>query len=73
MGHLRVLNHIYEGIGFTAVVLLVLFWLGYHGREWLLRRYGGSWRITGPAGLGALVLTPFRWFSVGAVVSVGPD
>ena len=50
MGH-YVMNHIYKGMAFTAVVLLVLFWLGYHGVQWLLNgmgRRGGS----GAAGLG---------------------
>ncbi|MCU1324629.1 MAG: peptidase Ste24p [Acidobacteriaceae bacterium] len=44
MGH-YVLNHIYKGIAFTGVVLLVLFWLGYQGMQWLLRRYGAAWGI----------------------------
>jgi Zn-dependent protease with chaperone function len=44
MGH-YVLNHIYEGLLFTAVVMLVFFWMGYHGLQWLLQRYGGQWRI----------------------------
>jgi STE24 endopeptidase len=55
MGH-YVLNHIYQGIAFTAVVLLVLFWLGYHGVQWLLRRYGGAWGITGQRDWAALVV-----------------
>jgi STE24 endopeptidase len=44
MGH-YVLNHIYKGIAFTGVVLLVLFWLGYHGVQWLIARYGVAWKI----------------------------
>ncbi|WP_213807566.1 M48 family metallopeptidase [Granulicella sp. dw_53] len=44
MGH-YVLNHIYKGIAFTAVVLLVLFWLGYQGMQWLIARYGEAWGV----------------------------
>jgi Zn-dependent protease with chaperone function len=44
MGH-YVLNHIYKGIAFSAVVLLVLFWLGYLSVVWLLRRFGPAWGI----------------------------
>ena len=46
MGH-YVMNHIYKGIAFPGVVILVLFWLGYHGVQWLLKRYGATWRISG--------------------------
>jgi STE24 endopeptidase len=55
MGH-YVLNHIYKGIAFTAVVLLVLFWLGYHGVQWLLARYGKAWKISDQRDWGALVV-----------------
>jgi Zn-dependent protease with chaperone function len=44
MGH-YVLNHIYKGIVFASVMLLVLFWLGYHSLQWLLKRFGASWGI----------------------------
>ena len=44
MGH-YVLNHIYKGIGFAGGVLLVLFWIGFHGVRSLLRRYGPAWKI----------------------------
>ena len=55
MGH-YVLNHIYKGIAFTGVVMLVLFWLGYHGVQWLLQRYGAAWRIPGQYDWAALVV-----------------
>ena len=55
MGH-YVLNHIYKGIAFTGVVLLVLFWLGFHGMQWLLARYGAGWRIAGQGDWAALVV-----------------
>jgi STE24 endopeptidase len=46
MGH-YVLNHIYKGMAFTGVLLLVLFWLGYRGMQLLLARYGEAWGIAG--------------------------
>jgi STE24 endopeptidase len=55
MGH-YVLNHIYKGLAFTAVVMLVLFWLGYHGMQWLIRRYGASWGISKQLDWAALVV-----------------
>jgi Zn-dependent protease with chaperone function len=55
MGH-YVLNHIYKGIAFAAVVLLVLFWLGYRGMQWLLARYGARWGIPGQYDWAALVV-----------------
>lgn len=55
MGH-YVLNHIYKGIAFTSVVLLVLFWLGYRGVQWLLARYGERWRIPGQRDWAALMV-----------------
>lgn len=44
MGH-YVLDHIYKGVAFASVLLLVLFWIGYHGVQWLLRRFGAIWGI----------------------------
>src|SRR5665213_1963933 len=44
MGH-YVLNHIYKGLAFTAMVLLVLLWLAYLSVEWLIRRYRVRWGI----------------------------
>jgi STE24 endopeptidase len=55
MGH-YVLNHIYRGIAFTGVVLVVLFWLGYHGVQWLLKRYGAGWGIADQNDWAALVV-----------------
>ena len=46
MGH-YVLDHIYKGIAFAAVLLLILFWLGYHAVHWLLERFGAGWGIRG--------------------------
>ena len=55
MGH-YVMNHIYKGMAFMAVVLLVLFWLGYHGVQWLLGRYGTAWGISNQRDWAALVV-----------------
>jgi len=44
MGH-YVLNHVYKAIAFTAVLLLVFFWLGSHCVQWLLKRFGARWGI----------------------------
>ena len=55
MGH-YVLSHIYRGMLFAAVVMLVLFWLGYHGMQWLLGRYGAGWGIAGQWDWAALVV-----------------
>jgi Zn-dependent protease with chaperone function len=58
MGH-YVLNHIRNTLILTAVCLLGLLFLGYHGLHWLLARCGQEWRIRGAAdwaSLPALVL-----------------
>ena len=44
MGH-YVLNHIYKGMAFAAVLLLVGFWIGYQAVQWLLKRFGAKWGI----------------------------
>jgi STE24 endopeptidase len=43
-GH-YVLEHIQKGLEFSAVVMLVFFWIGYRAFRWLVRRYGEVWRI----------------------------
>ncbi len=55
MGH-YVLGHIYKGLAFAAVMLIVLFWLGYLGVQALLRRYSRSWGIAGQQDWAALVV-----------------
>ncbi len=44
LGHYA-LHHIVLGLLFTAVLLLVAFFLGQKMTWWLLRRYGARWRI----------------------------
>ena len=44
MGH-YVLRHIYKGLAFTALVLVVLLWLAYVCVGWLIRRTQPRWQI----------------------------
>jgi STE24 endopeptidase len=44
MGH-YVLHHIRDGILFTAGVLLVFLFAGFHVLHWAVRRFGAPWRI----------------------------
>jgi STE24 endopeptidase len=44
LGHYA-LNHIVIGLVFTAVLMLIAFFVGQKMTEWLLRRYGTRWRI----------------------------
>ena len=37
-------------------MILVGFWLGYHGMQWLLARYGAAWRIPSQYDWAALVV-----------------
>ena len=53
MGH-YVLNHIYKGLTFLAVMLLVGFWLGRKMVLAMLTRWGASWHIRGVHDLAAL-------------------
>ena len=46
MGH-YVLNHIWKGLAFAAVMLLVLFYLGFRTIGWVLARWGSRWGIRG--------------------------
>jgi len=55
MGH-YVLNHIYKGIAFAGVLLLVLFWIGCRSVQWPLRRFGPSWGIAGQQDWAAFVV-----------------
>jgi STE24 endopeptidase len=45
-GH-YVLQHIPKGLSFFAVLLLVLFYIGYRLIGWILRRWGPGWGIHG--------------------------
>lgn len=64
MGH-YVLNHVYIGLAFTLLVLLVLLGLAYRCVSWLIGRFRAQWQIrdTGDwASLAALLLV-FTFFS----------
>lgn len=53
MGHYA-LNHICKGLAFTAVLLLVLFFAGFHITRRLIARFGGQWRVASQEDWGAL-------------------
>jgi STE24 endopeptidase len=53
MGH-YVLNHVWKGLAFVAVFLLVLFYLAFRTIGSLLARFGGSWSIRGVEDLASL-------------------
>jgi STE24 endopeptidase len=53
MGH-YVLNHIWKGLTFAAIFLLVLFYLGFRTIGWLLQRWGMAWGIRGVDDLASL-------------------
>jgi STE24 endopeptidase len=55
MGH-YVLNHIPATLVFLGVLLLIEFYLGYRGVQWLIRRYGARWRVTSQNDWAALVV-----------------
>jgi Zn-dependent protease with chaperone function len=58
LGHYA-LDHIVLGLLFTAVLMLVGFFIGQRATEWMLRRYGERWQIRSPndwAFLAVLVL-----------------
>jgi len=46
MGH-YVLDHIWKGLAFAALILFVLFYLGYRTIGWVLERWGARWGIHG--------------------------
>jgi STE24 endopeptidase len=46
MGH-YVLEHIWKGLAFAALILFVLFYLGYRTVGWVLARWGSRWGIRG--------------------------
>lgn len=55
LGHYA-LHHVVEGLLFTAVVLLVAFFLGQKMTWWLLDRYGTRWRIRSQHDLACLAV-----------------
>jgi STE24 endopeptidase len=55
MGHYA-LGHVALGVALSCIALLPLFWVGYHGLHWLLRRYGEAWHIRSQQDWGAMVV-----------------
>jgi len=55
MGH-YVLNHIPATLLFLGVLLLIEFYLGYCGVQWLIRRYGARWRVSSQNDWASLVV-----------------
>jgi STE24 endopeptidase len=55
MGH-YVLNHVYKGLFYLAVLLVITFALLHRCLEWSLRRWGQHWRLRGLTDIAALPL-----------------
>ncbi len=55
MGH-YVLNHVYKGILFFLVVIVVFFAFLRRGLEWSLRRWGEKWQVKGIGDVAVLPL-----------------
>jgi Zn-dependent protease with chaperone function len=55
LGHYA-LHHIVLGLLFTAVLLLIGFFVGQRATEWLLKRYGTRWRIPSQNGWACLAV-----------------
>jgi STE24 endopeptidase len=55
MGH-YVLNHVYKGLLFAAVIIVVGFAVLYRGSAWALARWGDRWRLRGVDDVAALPL-----------------
>lgn len=53
MGHYA-LNHIWKGLGFTAVLLLGLFFACFHITRWLLAHFGSGWGVSSQVDWAAL-------------------
>ena len=67
MGH-YVLAHVWKGIAFAAVLLFVLFYLGFRAVGWVLARWGTHWGIRGLDDLASLpvlllLLSIFSFFT----------
>lgn len=55
LGH-YVLNHIPWTLAFLGVLLLVEFYLGFRGVQWLISRFGKRWGVTSQNDWGALAV-----------------
>lgn len=66
-GH-YVLHHIPKGIAFSAVVIFVFYWIGFHLLRWTVRRRGAAWGIDAvenwaSVGLVLLLMTVLSFFA----------
>jgi STE24 endopeptidase len=52
IGH-YVLNHVYKGLVFSGLVLLLMFWLARSVLRAVLARWGGAWGLKGEADIAA--------------------
>jgi STE24 endopeptidase len=52
IGH-YVLNHVYKGLVFSGLVLLLMFWLARSALRAVLARWGGTWGLKGEADMAA--------------------
>lgn len=55
LGH-YVLNHIPATLVFLGVLLLIEFYLGYRGVQWLITRFGSRWGVPSQSDWGALAV-----------------
>ena len=58
MGHYA-LNHIWKGLAFTAVLLLVLFFGGFHLTRWAIGHFGQRWGVPSEGDWAALPVILF--------------
>jgi Zn-dependent protease with chaperone function len=55
MGH-YVLNHIYKGVAFAAIVLFIMLWLGYYFMHWTIASFSSRWRVPAVSDLAAVAV-----------------
>jgi Zn-dependent protease with chaperone function len=67
-GH-YVLNHIPKGLALMMAGLLFMFWVCSHLAEWMVRRFGESWKVNAMASRTGFVVLFFA-FSIGNFVSM---
>lgn len=67
-GH-YVLHHIYKGLVFTALVLVILLWLAYLVVGWLICRFHARWAIRAPDDWAALAVLLLVFTSIGFLFS----
>jgi Zn-dependent protease with chaperone function len=66
-GH-YVLNHIPKGLAMTMAGSLLMFWICAHLAEWMVRRFGERWRVSGVSGRAGFLTLIFA-LSLGGFLS----